>query len=114
MSMGFSVLCVIFLLSAINVRSVKSKVHGVESEDTLSVRVGRNIQVNIGKDGIELEKFKGPKESRLRELLEVSLEKGLAGITYLTSKEAPEKDFELADQEMRKEEDKSRFGLNKI
>ena len=56
---------------------MNTKINVVGSKDTLAVRVGHNIRARMGKEGIELEKIRDSEESKLRELLEVSLNKGL-------------------------------------
>ena len=48
---------------------MQSKVLGVEYEDTLSVRDGRHVQAKLGKDEIELEKFKDYQERIINKVL---------------------------------------------
>ena len=54
---------------------MNTKINVVGSKDTLAVRVGHNIRARMGKEGIELEKIRDSEENKLRELLEVSLNK---------------------------------------
>ena len=54
---------------------MNTKINVVESKDALAVRVGHNILARMGKEGIELEKIRDSEENKLRELLEVSLNK---------------------------------------
>ena len=54
---------------------MNTKINVVGSKDTLAVRVGHNILARMGKEGIELEKIRDSEENKLRELLEVSLNK---------------------------------------
>ena len=107
--MECSVLCVIFILSAVNVMNVKSKVHVVAAEETLSIKVGNNIIAKMGKDGIELQKFKGSQESNTKELLGVNFDTGNKGIEH-AGQEASENDYAVAEKVVRKEE--SRYEMN--
>ena len=63
----------LLLLCVLSVISVNTKINVVGSKDTLAVRVGHNIQARMGREGIELEKMKDPRDDILRELLVVSL-----------------------------------------
>ena len=111
MKMECSVLCVIFILSAVNVMNVKSKVHVVAAEETRTIKVGNNIIAKMGKDGIELQKLKGSQESNTKELFGVNFDTGNKGIKH-TGQEASENDYAVAEKVVRKEE--SRYGMNVI
>ena len=116
----------LLLLSVLSVISVNTKINVVGSKDTLAVRVGHNILARMGKEGIEMEKMKDPRDDILRELLVVSLEKGNFGVSkplpynftnplpLIINKNEVDDDDDQDGLKKRDIEDKSRFELNLV
>ena len=110
----------ILILSVLSVISVNTKINVVGSKDTLAVRVGHNIRARMGKEGIELEKIRDSEENKLRELLEVSLNKGIYLVTdNMTGKDTSMNDDGDVDNKedqkrgnKKREEDEQRFEMN--
>jgi hypothetical protein len=82
--------------------------------------VGHNIRARMGKEGIELEKIRDSEENELRELLEVSLNKGTyLVIDNMNGKDASKNgDDDVDDKEDQKrkyergEDNEQRFEIN--